>query len=217
MKQLSRLIPIILLSLSAQSCSIVSVIYQNTDKKQTRIVMNDGSEIEGRTVMPKPGQKKVRVTTADGQKHKLISSDIDVMCLYKEKYPENQSFFQYMPYSIWRSKKKEWYEMSGRWMPVEAVGDHLTILTLGGEYQMSVKGVLTVVCRDGNIMYIARKAGDTSGKYVGTYFNKAKFCKTELTEYLSDDPVLCRMINDGDITDGDFQTIADEYEPEQKQ
>jgi len=217
MKTLSKLILPALFLLWMQSCSIVSSIYQNTDKKQTRIVMNDGTEIEGKTVLPNTAQKKVRVTTADGQKLKLISTDIAVMCLYKEKYPEKQHFFQYMPYSVWRAKKKEWYELPGRWMPVEASGDYLTVYSLGDWYQMSTKGDLSIVCRGGSIIYIARKAGDTTGKCVGSYLNKAKFYKKDLTEYLSDDPDLCRMIENEDITNGDFQTVADEYAPDKQE
>lgn len=202
--------------IAMQNCSIVTTIYHNTDKKQTRIVLNDGSEIEGKTVLPKNAQKKVRVTTPDGQKIKLLSTDIATMCLYKEKYPENQSFFQYMPYDIWRNKKKEWYEMGSRWMPVEAVGDNIAVFTLGDWYQMSAKGELSVFCRGGSILYIVRKADDTSGKCVGSYMNKSRFYKKDLMEYLSDDADLCRMIEEGDIEDGDFQAIAEEYAPEKQ-
>ena len=185
--------------IAMQNCSIVTTIYHNTDKKQTRIVLNDGSEIEGKTVLPKNAQKKVRVTTPDGQKIKLLSTDIATMCLYKEKYPENQSFFQY-----------------SRWMPVEAVGDNIAVFTLGDWYQMSAKGELSVFCRGGSILYIVRKADDTSGKCVGSYMNKSRFYKKDLMEYLSDDADICRMIEEGDIEDGDFQAIAEEYAPEKQ-
>lgn len=195
-----------------QSCSLVSTIYHNTDKKQTRIVLNDGREIEGKTVLPTTTQKKISVKTSDGQKIKLQSSDIAMMCLYREKYPENQHFFQYMPYEMWRSKKKEWYEMGKRWMAVEAVGDNIAIFTLGGWYQMTPKGELSVMSR-GTILHIARKNTDAVGKCVGLFQNKSRFYKEDLMQYLNDDADICRMIEDEDIDDGDFQTIAEEYEP----
>lgn len=213
MKQLSKLILPAILCVFLQSCSIVSTIYHNTDKKQTRIVLNDGSEIEGKTVLPKTTQKKVRVVTPDGQKLKLLSTDIATMCLYKEKYPENQCFFQYMPFEMWRNKKKEWYTVGSRWMPVEAVGDNIAVYTLGDWYQMSAKGDLSVVSRGGSILYIARKAGDNSGKCVGNFMNKSRFYKNDLLEYLSDDANICRLIENEDIENGDFQTIVEEYEP----
>lgn len=200
-----------------QGCSIVQLIVDVSDRQNVRVTLCDDSEIAGKTNFGSPTAKRLRIKTEDGEKLKIESSETVSLCLYREKYPENQYFFQYIPYAYY-SKKKGWTDYTGKsyWLAVEEIGDNIIIYAHGGQYDISKKGDLTISSK-GVIYYIARKAGDAKGALVGIYNgNRAKFYKNDLLNYLSDDHTLCSMIENGEIEDGDFQTIAEEYNPDQQ-
>ena len=200
------------------SCQIYSVIKDATDREEGRIVMADGTEHVGRVKMPKCNTKNIRIKTDKGEKLKLKNTDIAVLGVWKKTHPDKCHFLVCQPYTTNKmfSTKKE-KTIKPQWMAVTAQGDHVEFYCCGYKYSIPKDGTLTITSvQNGNIAYVARKTGDENGQIIGYKGSGARHWRKLLIKYLSDDPSLCKKLEDKEIESGDLQKIADTYNPESK-
>ncbi|MCD8318492.1 MAG: hypothetical protein LUC45_06515 [Paraprevotella sp.] len=79
---------------------------------------------------------------------------------------------------------------------------------------MDRKGDLSVMSfADGEVYIVAVKNGE-KGKYISALGYSKRTCVRALCKYLSDDEVLCRKLEEGEIDPFDFQEICRQYTPD---
>ena len=62
-------------------------------------------------------------------------------------------------------------------------------------------------------MYFALKKGETVPYGIFNTGHSKRDAKERFQEYLSDDPVLCKKLKDAEINPLEYETIAQEYNP----
>lgn len=215
MKKITKALCLFLFMGCLTSCQIISLVIDLTDKEEARILLKDGTELKGRAKMPNSNTKNIRIKTEDGKKHKISGKDIEVLCLWKKKHPEKEHFLYYNAYmgnKLFSTKKKKEYKPA--WMAGEAVGDHLNIFVCGYDYKIIKDGTMNIISvQNGSIIYVAQKTGDELGVFIGTTDGGKSILRKNLTEYLNDDPVLCKKLENKEIESDEFQKIVDTYNP----
>ena len=200
------------------SCQIYSVVKDATDHEEGRVVMKDGTEYVGRVKMPKCNTQTIRLKTEDGQKLKLKNTDIAVLGVWKKTHTDKCHFLVCHPYEttkMFSTKKKK--IIKPQWMSVEAQGDHVEFYCCSYKYSIPKDGSLVITSvQNGNIMFVARKIGEETGCIIGYKGSGSKYWRSQLVEYLADDPNLCAKLKNKEIDSSGLQTIADLYNPEKK-
>ncbi len=216
MKKATFLLLACIAMFSLESCQIYSVVKDATDKEEGRIITNDGTEYVGRVKMPKCNTKTIKMKTTDGKKVKLANTDIAVLGVWKKTHTDKPYALVCHPYStnkLFSTKKRK--DHKPQWMAIKEQGDHLEIYSCGYKYSIPSDGILKITSvQNGNIIYIARKTNDTTGRLIGYVDgNSKKFTRTQLMEYLSDDPDLCAKLESKEIEATDFNKIVNTYNP----
>ncbi|NPD90857.1 hypothetical protein [Xylanibacter muris] len=217
-RQFLLISPFMLIIPLINSCQIYSVIKDATDKEEGRVVMKDGTEYTGRVKMPKCNTKKLSIKTTDGQKLKLKSTDIAVLGVWKKTHTDKCHYLVAYPYvtnKMFSTKKEK--IISPQWMALQAQGDYVEFYCCSYKYSIPKDGTLTITSvQNGNILFIARKKGDENGRIIGYQGSGSKHWRTSLINYLSDDPELCRKLENKEIEPDKLQKIADLYNPKTK-
>lgn len=197
------------------SCQIYSLIRDVTDKEDGRVVMKDGTEYVGRVKMPKCNTKRIRIKTVGGEKLKLQNSDIAVLGVWKKSHTDKCHYLVSWPYVTHKmfSTKKE-KSIAPQWMALQAQGDHVEFYCCSYKYSITRDGSLVITSvQNGSIIFIARKNGDDRGRIIGYQGSGSKHWRTSLMNYLSDDPDLCKKLENKEIGPSNLQQIADLYHP----
>ncbi|WP_294628474.1 hypothetical protein [uncultured Bacteroides sp.] len=200
------------------SCQIYSVVKNATDREEGRIVMNDGTEYVGRVKMPKCNTKIIRIKTESGEKLKVKNTDIAVLGVWKKTHTDKCHYLVCHPYvtnKMFSTKKEK--KIAPQWMAVQAQGDHVEFYCCSYRYSIPKDGSLTITSvQNGNIAFIARKAGEEHGYIIGYQGSGKRHWRTQLMKYLEDDPNLCAKLESKEIDPDNLQKVADLYNPSEK-
>ncbi|MDY5979395.1 hypothetical protein [Phocaeicola plebeius] len=198
-------------------CTTYALIKDATDHEEGRLVMKDGTEYIGRVKMPNFGTKKIRMKTNDGHKIKVKNTDVSILGVWKKTNTDNVAFLVCHPYITGKSfsKKKRKIE-DPEWMSLEAFGKYVEFYVHSSNYSINSKGVFKISSGNGRgmINYLVRKTNEELAVVIGSYKGNKNQLRQELLEYLSDDPELCRRIENMEIEPDDFSEIADKYHPQ---
>lgn len=167
--------------------------------------------------MPNFGTKKIRMKTNDGHKIKVKNTDVSILGVWKKTNTDNVAFLVCHPYITGKSfsKKKRKIE-DPEWMSLEAFGKYVEFYVHSSNYSINSKGVFKISSGNGRgmINYLVRKTNEELAVVIGSYKGNKNQLRQELLEYLSDDPELCRRIENMEIEPDDFSEIADKYHPQ---
>ncbi len=101
-------------------------------------------------------------------------------------------------------------------MAIRADGDYVEFYCCSYNYSITRDGSLVITSvQNGSIVFIARKKGDDKGRVIGFQGSGSKHWRTSLMNYLSDDPDLCKKLENKEIEPSDLQRIADLYHPQE--
>lgn len=184
------------------SCGIVSTaveISRDVKKYPVEVVLNEGETLAGEAKLPNGRTKKVTVKGADGQKTKVKSADIERMTAWNAKAPDSRFVLVYQD-KTWRTLK--------------AVGRHIAIFSQSADYYINKNGVMTV--KGDAIFYYGLRPGDAEATFIVRQGEStlARAARKALIAYFSDDPDLCKAIENKEIGPYDFDRICEEYTPE---
>lgn len=215
MKILRNLMVMATGALLMTSCQIYSAVKDFTDREEGRLTTIDGQEYTGRVLMPKGGSRSVQITLTDGTKQTVASDKVKVLEVWKKTHPEivhplivRKYYFDY--------RKKNPYKKPV-WMAPFFVGKNLMICAMSGKYSIPSNGALKVSSyENGDVIMIAVKKDNPVGMRVGGTSDGYRYSRKALIHFLADDPVLCKKIENMKMSDEDWQTIADEYQPGRK-
>lgn len=199
-------------------CQIYGVIKDATDKEEGRIVMKDGTEYVGRVKMPKCNTKNISIKTAGGEKLKLRNTDIAVLGVWKKTHTDMCHYLVSYPYvtnKMFSTKKEK--TVAPQWMAVQAQGDNVEFYCCSYKYSIQSSGTLTITSvQNGSIVFVGRKKGEEKGRVIGYQGSGTKHWRTSLFNFLSDDPELCRKLENKEIEPDNLKQIADLYTPKAK-
>lgn len=215
MKILRNLMVMATGALLMTGCQIYNVVKYYTDREEGRLITLDGKEYTGRVLMPKFDTKNVRITLNDGTKQTVGRDNVKVLEVWKKTHPDKvYPLIVRKFYTDYRSKKP--YK-SPAWMTPRFIGKNLMICVRDASYRIQSNGTLYVTTIDRiGVDIIAFKNGDDVGMTVGGNIGGYLYSRKALTFFLADDPVLCKKIEKMRMSDEDWQTIVDEYEPGRK-
>lgn len=179
--------------------------------------MKDGTEYAGRVKMPKCNTKKIRIKTENGEKMKLQNTDIALLGVWKKTHTDKCHYLVSLPYvgnKLFSTKKEK--IIAPQWMAIRVVGDYVEFYCCSYNYSITRDGSLVITSvQNGSIAFIARKKGDDKGRIIGFQGSGSKQWRTSLMNYLSDDPDLCKKLENKEIEPSDLQRIADLYHPQE--
>lgn len=182
------------------SCQLVTTavdISREVKKYPVIVTFEDGSTLEGRAKLPNGPTKKVTVTDSLGEKHKIKSEDIASLTAWNDKAPDVKHMLFY------REKT---------WRTLEAVGEHLIVLSQSGDYYIAKNGVMTI--KGQYINFYGYRPGKEEGTWIGGKGYTKGSARKALLKYLADDPELCERIESKEIDPLDYETICSDYTPE---
>lgn len=192
-------------------CEIYSIVKDITDKEEGRITTTDGKVLTGRVEMPNANTKKLTIVTADKQKTVLNCENIKELVVWKKTHTDIKHVLQYLPSHKLTNPKKVRKPL---WMTLLTSGPHLKIYACSFNYSIPSNGVLKISSvKGGDILYYALKEGETVPYGIYMTSNSKRAARERFQEYLSDDPVLCKKLQDAEINPLEYETIAQEYNP----
>jgi hypothetical protein len=192
-------------------CEIYGLVKDLTDKEEGRITTTDGKVLTGRIMMPNVNTKKISIMTVDSQKIEVEAKDIQELLVWKKTHTDIKHVLHYLPsYQIGKAKKMR----DPMWMALIASGPYLNIYACSYDYSIPSDGDLKITSvKGGSIEYYALKEGETIATGVNMSDYSKRSARKNLEEYLSDDPVLCKKLEEQEIKVRDYETIANEYNP----
>lgn len=192
-------------------CEIYSLVKDLTDKEEGRITTTDGKVLTGRVEMPNANTKKLTIVTVDSQKMVLNCEDIKELVVWKKTHTDTKHVLQYLSSHKMTNPKKV---RGPLWMALLTSGPHLKIYACGFNYSIPSNGELKITSvKGGDILYYALKEGETVPYGIYMTSNSKRAARERFQEYLSDDPVLCKKLQDAEINPLEYETIAQEYNP----
>lgn len=211
MKQLKKIVPVLLSAAMLAGCQIYSIVKDATDKEDGQVITKDGRAYTGRVSMPNCNTKSITVATPDSQKVKLASEDIAVLAVWKKTHPDMVHPLVHMPYK-WIGKKAK--VRKAQWMALIEAGEHVEFYALSYNYSIPGSGALKITSvKNGSISYIGRKKGEDTGTTIGINGGGTRAWRKVMMEFLADDPVLCERLKNLEIKPTDMEKIAKEYNP----
>ena len=179
----------------------------NTKIAQVHVILKNGETFDGRIKLPDGwSTKPVKVSPEVGKSRKFKPEDIEALVVWEKKHPDKQFVMRRITRPYY-NRKGQWKRDNVSWMFAQAQGEHITIYMGAPSYEFSRRnGTLMGIAQyESYFSHVGVKAGAENGVWIGN--------RKSLLEFLSDDPTLCRRIEDNEIGATDYQTIADVYEP----
>jgi len=199
-------------------CGIANMTADITGREKGYALLLDGSSVNGYIAIPDSDDKKVRIKTRSEGVRRIPSSEIASLHVYREKYPDKEHVLCYMESvgpTTFSSKSRKTYP--ARWMLREHTGPKICFYTLGHFYSIDRNGDMSTISQMGaNIEFIARKTCDTEGFRVGVKGGSPQWFRESLKQYLNDDAVICKDIDNKRILYNDFGGICQTYNPQWK-
>lgn len=181
-----------------QSCITTAIISarKNNKKFPMEITLNDGTKLTGEAKVPDGKTKSLTLREEDGTKHKLKSADIDFVESWNPKSDDTHFTMFY------REKRR---------MVPRAAGENLMILSSSADFTMDKHGTMTVSGQ--SIVHYAVRRGDGEVTRIGGNGFTTRSARKALLDFLSDDPELCRMLEEKEVGHYDYEKLCELYKP----
>lgn len=197
-------------------CGIANMTADITCRDMGYALLLDGSSVNGQIKIPDSFDKTVRIKTRNKGVRHIPSSEIASLHVHREKHPDKVHVLCYMETfspTTFSSQNRKSYP--ARWVLLEHSGPKICFYTLGHFYSIQRDGEISVVSQMGEeVEFIARKTCDRSGFRVGVKGGSPQWFRESLKQYMSDDAVICKDIDNKRIIYNDFGSICQTYNPQ---
>ncbi len=214
-KVILYLVALSFLIVDLTSCGVAQAVLQirnETKFECASVVLDDGTVLEGEAVLPNGYSESISFRTENGEKRKIPSSEIDFLTMWNKNHGDNKYVLVYRDAYLGTTKKKGDIFKS-RWMLPEATGPHLAVMAYADDFQFNAYGQMLLVGEQ--IRYYFFKENDSRGYNVASkgYANSVSLARSEIMDFLSDDPDLCKAIKEKRIEPFEFDIICETYSP----
>lgn len=188
------------------SCSVGSLVSEELARHDAVVIMADSTRLRGKALLPDCRAHRFTLTTTDGSRLRLSPDSVGMMVFGGQG--GGGATFICAPY-----KDRGGSLQPASWMVCLGSGPHLRIAMLAASWHYDRDGRLTSVSfADGDAYIIGLKDG-AEGRYLTTCGRPGAVVGRALRGFLSDDPQLCRDIEEGEVGALDFAEICRRYTP----
>lgn len=198
----------VVISLLLCSCSLASLIREETKRENARVHLKDGTILMGKAVLPNLKDKHICFFPETGGRKRFKSGEIDKITYWQDDRSEIRNIFVYREFS---NKSKN---LGPFWMKTVGSGTYIDLCLCGAYYSFNDKGEITVEAATGDRLYITGFKDSDKGVFIGYADGSTANLRNSLVKWLSDDPVLCGKLIERDIPAKDYETICKEYNPQ---
>lgn len=198
----------------AAACTLCSCITPTIRKAAHRdkceALLADGSRIEGRIKLPKPGHDDVRINPADARRRRIAADSLVSLRVWHRRTPEISYFIMRRSHIYYGIAQGGETLAAPAWIVSRAIGPHLSIYARGDGFRFGKDGRMIF---EGSVRYLAFRPGSEVGILLGTSASSRSSLRKSLLLLCADDPALCDRLERGEIDPSDFRSVAESYDP----